>query len=109
VKTLEEVCEEVILENKIMDWIYDHSSIVKDAFKEWVDKHGGPFRTAAAGVGALTVGAISPITMAAYFHKFFKDNPETLTYPDKFLQMAAQFLADHPEIIETLKKVTGAA
>jgi hypothetical protein len=105
VKTLEEVCEEVILENKIMDWIYDHSSIVKDAFKEWVDKHGGPLHTVAAGIGALTVGGISPAVMAAYFHKFFKDNPETLTYPDQFLQMVAQFLVNHPEVLETLKKI----
>ena len=99
---IENLYEEILLENKVMDWVKDHAQAVKDAFTSFTDKHGGVGRTAAGMAGAAMV-ATSPVVMAAYFHKFFQQHPETLEFPDKILQYVAQFLADNPQILELLK------
>lgn len=99
---LEKLYEEILLENKITDWIKDHADAVRDAFTSFTDKHGGVGRTAAGMAGAAMVGT-SPVVMAAYFHKFFQQHPETLMLPDKILQYIAQFLADNPQILDLLK------
>ena len=99
---IEKLYEEVLLEGKVMDWIKDHAEAVRDAFTSFTDKHGGVGRTA-AGMGGAAMVATSPVVMAAYFHKFFQENPETLEFPDKVLRFVAQFLADNPQILELLK------
>jgi hypothetical protein len=100
---LEKLYEEVLVENKAIEWIKDHAEAVKDAFISFTDKHGGIGRTAASMAGAAMV-ATSPVVMAAYFHKFFQQHPETLMIPDKILQYIAQFLANNPQILELIKR-----
>lgn len=112
--------QQVLLEGKITDWfkkypdviywIKDHADAVKEAFLSWVEKHGGIKQVVAGGAGAVMV-ASSPVVMAAYFHKFFQQNPETLDYPIQFLEKAsqviAQFIIEHPNFLEFLKRITG--
>lgn len=100
---IEKLCEEVLLENKVIDWVKDHAQVVKDAFLSFTDKHGGIGRTA-AGMGGAAMVATSPVVMAAYFHKFFQQHPETLTVPDKVLHYVAQFLANNPQILDLIKQ-----
>lgn len=120
-ESLELIYEQhVVLEGKIsdwfkryadvIDWIKDHVDVVKEAFLGWVEKNGGIKQVIAGGGGAVMV-ASSPVVMAAYFHKFFQDNPETVNYPIEFLQKAsqviAQFIIEHPNFLEFLKRITG--
>ena len=109
-KELEVLYEQILEEGKITDWIKNHKDIVQDAFLGWLEKHGGLKQVIGGGIGAFTVAA-SPVVMAAYFHKFFQENPETVDYPIRFLKALshylAQYLIDHPEVLEVVKKIAG--
>lgn len=109
-KNLEELYEQILQEGKIMDWIKDHAETIVDAYQNFVAKHGSLERGISAIAGAAMIPT-SAVVMAAYFNKFFQDNPEVANFPIEFLQKAshfiAQYLVDHPEYIEVLKKIAG--
>jgi len=105
-KNLEELYEEVLQEGKIMDWVKDHADIIKDAYLNWIDKHGGHKQVIAGGAGAVMVGS-SPWVMAAYFHKFLQHNPDVAVLPETLFRKICGFIAqqavENPNFLEFLK------
>jgi hypothetical protein len=103
-KDLELIYEQkVLLEGKISNWMTNHLSTVKEAILNWIEDNGGLKQVLAGGGGAAMI-ATSPLVMAAYFHKFFQQNPETLNYPVEFLKAVADYIAhfliNNPKVLE---------
>jgi hypothetical protein len=103
-ESLQQIYEQkVLLEGKISNWMTNHLSTVKEAVLNWIEDNGGLKQVLAGGGGAAMI-ATSPLVMAAYFHKFFQQNPETLNYPVEFLESVANYIAhfliNNPKVLE---------
>jgi hypothetical protein len=103
-ESLQQVYEQkVLLESKLSSWVNGHLGIVKEAILNWIEDNGGLKQVLAGGGGAAMI-ATSPLVMAAYFHKFFQQNPETLDYPVEFLKAVADYIAhfliNNPKVLE---------
>lgn len=117
-ETLEQICEQVLVEGKIMDWINahglewikDHAEIIKDIYLDWIDEHGGHKQVIGGGLGAVMV-ATSPVVMATYFHKFLQQNPDVAVLPEVLFRKLCGFIAqqavENPNFLEFLKKIAG--
>lgn len=89
---IEELYEEVVLEEGIIMTEY--------AILDWVKKHKKELKMAMKEMGVTEPGVISPAEMAKRFHKFLKNNPDTLSVPPVSIDRVANFLARNPDVIE---------
>jgi len=83
---LEELYEQVLIEESIKNWIFQHKDILKQLGKEFTM------------MGLFTA---SPVSMGIYVSSFLEKNFPNL--PEQIIGKIAQFIADNPQILELLK------